>query len=92
MILGTATRLAEAEGLSLRPDEGLLAEVTGLVEWPVVLLGSIDDAFMDVPAEVLITSMRSHQKYFSLLKADGSLAPGRAARQLVATFRHAIGG
>jgi glycyl-tRNA synthetase beta chain len=71
-------RQAEAaarEGLTLKADDGLLAEVTGLVEWPVVLVGTIDDKFMGVPAEVLITSMRSHQKYFSLLKADGSLAP-----------------
>ncbi|TAN48296.1 MAG: glycine--tRNA ligase subunit beta, partial [Rhodospirillales bacterium] len=67
--------LAEAEGLSTRPDKGLLDEVAGLVEWPVVHLGRIDDAFMDVPPEVLITSMRSHQKYFSLTRPDGSLAP-----------------
>ena len=46
-----------------------------LVEWPVVMTGRIDDDFMDVPDEVLITSMRAHQKYFSLLNADGSLAP-----------------
>ncbi|EPY03337.1 glycine--tRNA ligase subunit beta [Magnetospirillum fulvum] len=74
-ILTGALALARAEGLTLKDDEGLLAEVAGLVEWPVPLIGSIDDAFMDVPAEVLITSMRAHQKYFSLLKADGSLAP-----------------
>ena len=74
-ILSGAEALAAAEGLTLKADDGLLAEVTGLVEWPVPLIGSIDDSFMDVPAEVLITSMRSHQKYFSLLKADGSLAP-----------------
>jgi glycyl-tRNA synthetase beta chain len=74
-ILSGAEELAAAEGLTLKADDGLLAEVTGLVEWPVPLVGSIDDSFMDVPAEVLITSMRSHQKYFSLLKADGSLAP-----------------
>jgi len=74
-ILTGALALAQAEGLTLKADDGLLAEVAGLVEWPVPLIGSIDDAFMDVPAEVLITSMRSHQKYFSLLKADGSLAP-----------------
>lgn len=74
-ILSGAEALAAAEGLTLKQDDGLLAEVTGLVEWPVPLVGSIDDRFMDVPAEVLITSMRAHQKYFSLLKADGSLAP-----------------
>ncbi|MDA8229862.1 MAG: glycine--tRNA ligase subunit beta [Magnetospirillum sp.] len=74
-ILRQAEAAAAAEGYTLRQDEGLLAEVTGLVEWPVVLAGSIDEAFMAVPQEVLITSMRAHQKYFSLLKADGSLAP-----------------
>ncbi|SOD96003.1 glycine--tRNA ligase subunit beta [Caenispirillum bisanense] len=75
VILTEAQRLCEAEGLTLKDDEGLLREVTGLVEWPVVLMGRIDDTFMDVPAEVLTTSMRSHQKYFSVLNPDGSLAP-----------------
>ena len=45
---------------------GLLAEVAGLVEWPVILVGTIEDQFMDVPAEILQTSMRTHQKYFAL--------------------------
>ena len=53
-------------GLELIPDEGLLAEVSGLVEWPVVLIGSIEERFMDVPPEILQTSMRTHQKYFAL--------------------------
>ncbi|HWC63573.1 MAG TPA: glycine--tRNA ligase subunit beta [Rhizomicrobium sp.] len=48
------------------PDEGLLNEVAGLAEWPLVLLGSIPQEFMDVPEEILQTSMRTHQKYFSL--------------------------
>ena len=74
-ILAAAEAAATREGYALRADDGLLAEVTGLVEWPNVLVGSIDDRFMAVPHEVLITSMRSHQKYFSLLKADGTLAP-----------------
>ncbi|MEC9347855.1 MAG: glycine--tRNA ligase subunit beta [Pseudomonadota bacterium] len=67
--------LAAAEGLHLHEDAGLLEEVAGLVEWPVPLVGRIDDSFMDVPAEVLTTSMRTHQKYFALDHADGSLAP-----------------
>jgi glycyl-tRNA synthetase beta chain len=74
-ILGQATVLAEIEGLSLKDDPGLLDEVTGLVEWPVVRIGRIDAAFMDVPPEVLTTAMRAHQKYFSLMDADGRLAP-----------------
>ena len=53
---------------------GLLDEVTGLVEWPVILIGSIDAAFMELPPEVLTTSMREHQKYFALENPDGTLA------------------
>ncbi len=69
-----ALKLAAAEGLTLKGDPGLLDEVLGLVEWPVVLMGSIDEAFMDVPQEALISSMRKHQKYFSCLDKDGNLA------------------
>jgi len=57
---------AFVHGLEMIPDEGLLNEVAGLVEWPVILVGVIEDQFMDVPAEILQTSMRTHQKYFSL--------------------------
>ena len=74
-ILAEATRLAASEGLTLEPDDGLLDEVAGLVEWPVVLLGTIDPQFMDVPAEVLITSMRTHQKYFATRTPEGQLGP-----------------
>jgi glycyl-tRNA synthetase beta chain len=70
-----ATARAKKAGLVLRDDPALLDEVTGLIEWPVVLMGKIDEAFMDVPPEVLITSMRSHQKYFALTDAKGKLAP-----------------
>ncbi|WP_419799473.1 MAG: glycine--tRNA ligase subunit beta [Terasakiella sp.] len=70
-----AEAVAKEQGFVLKDDEGLLNEVTGLVEWPVVHAGQIDDAFMEVPQECLITSMRSHQKYFSCLKEDGTLAP-----------------
>lgn len=69
-----AAALAKADGLTVKPDQGLLEEVCGLVEWPVPIMGRIDDAFMDVPAEALVTSMRSHQKYFSAEHADGTLA------------------
>ncbi|MEI9989656.1 MAG: glycine--tRNA ligase subunit beta [Rhizomicrobium sp.] len=57
---------AFVHGLEMIPDEGLLDEVAGLVEWPVVLIGAIEDQFMDVPPEILQTAMRTHQKYFSL--------------------------
>jgi glycyl-tRNA synthetase beta chain len=66
---------AKTLALTLKEDRGLLEEVAGLVEWPVPLIGGIDESFMDVPAEVLTTAMRAHQKYFALLKADGGLAP-----------------
>ncbi|WP_225768677.1 glycine--tRNA ligase subunit beta [Inquilinus sp. Marseille-Q2685] len=65
---------AKAAGLALRDDPGLLEEVAGLVEWPVAHLGRIDEAFMEVPEEVLVTSMRTHQRYFALEGADGKLA------------------
>ncbi|SDG52294.1 glycine--tRNA ligase subunit beta [Thalassobaculum litoreum] len=73
-ILAEAKALCEAEGLVLRDDPGLLDEVCGLVEWPVPLMGRIDAEFMSVPPEVLVTSMRSHQKYFAVEKPDGTLA------------------
>jgi glycyl-tRNA synthetase beta chain len=72
-ILADAQAACAKLGVILRDDPGLLDEVAGLVEWPVVLAGAIDENFMDVPAEVLVTSMRAHQKYFATLNADGSL-------------------
>jgi glycyl-tRNA synthetase beta chain len=73
-IAADATAAAAKLGVKLRDDPGLLDEVTGLVEWPVVYAGAIDEKFMGVPAEVLVTSMRAHQKYFATLNSDGSLA------------------
>ncbi|MGD0190742.1 MAG: glycine--tRNA ligase subunit beta [Rhizomicrobium sp.] len=67
IILHGAKQQAFAIGLDLIEDEELLDEVAGLAEWPVVLVGRIEDQFMDVPPEILQTSMRTHQKYFSLL-------------------------
>lgn len=66
--------LAAGAGLSVAPDEGLLDEVTGLVEWPVPLLGRIDDAFMELPPEVRELSMKINQKYFALRDAAGKPA------------------
>jgi glycyl-tRNA synthetase beta chain len=54
-------------------DEELLEEVTGLVEWPVALVGTFDEAFLDVPAEPLIYSMKDHQKYFPVFTKKGEL-------------------
>jgi glycyl-tRNA synthetase beta chain len=66
VIWNEAQQQAFASGLELVEDRGLLAEVAGLVEWPVVLLGRIDDAFLGLPPEVLQTSMKEHQKFFSV--------------------------
>lgn len=74
-ILQQAERVASAKGCLIQPDTALLDEVTGLVEWPVALVGNIDKEFMDLPPEVLSTVMKKHQKYFSLLGKDGKLAP-----------------
>jgi glycyl-tRNA synthetase beta chain len=74
-ILGDAKRRAEEHGLVLVPDEPLLEEVAGLVEWPVVLVGSIDNAFMALPSEVRRTTMRANQKYFTLEHPGGKPAP-----------------
>ena len=74
IIVAELAKLAMAEKLSVQDDPALLSEVTGLVEWPVPLLGTIDAAFMDVPAEVLTSAMRKHQKYFALSTPDGKLA------------------
>jgi glycyl-tRNA synthetase beta chain len=73
-IRAEAERVAAAEGLSLRPDDGLLDENAGLTEWPVVLLGRIEDRFMALPPEVLQVSMRTHQKYFATETPEGELA------------------
>ncbi|MCB1378212.1 MAG: glycine--tRNA ligase subunit beta, partial [Alphaproteobacteria bacterium] len=70
-----ARNLAFAQGLELIEDEGLLKEVAGLVEWPVVLMGSFDESFLAVPPEVIATSIRTHQKCFALRDAKtGKLA------------------
>ena len=75
IILEGAEALAKKEGLRLRHDRGLLNEVAGLVEWPVPLIGSIDEKFLGLPPEVLMTTMRTHQRYFALETSDGALAP-----------------
>ena len=61
-----AATLAFARGLEVVEDEGLLAEVAGLVEWPVTLMGTIEEQFLGLPPEVLRTSMKEHQKFFSV--------------------------
>ncbi len=64
IILTDARNLAFANGLELVEDEGLLEEVSGLVEWPVVLMGEFEEAFLDIPAEVIRLTIRANQKCF----------------------------
>ena len=66
IILQEMKNQAFAQGLELINDPSLLNEVVGLIEWPVVLLGKLEDEFLSLPAEVLQTSMREHQKFFSI--------------------------
>ncbi len=70
-----AKALAAAHDLTMKDDDALLDEVTGLVEWPVPMLGRIDAASMALPPEVLVTSMRAHQKYFALETPERAMAP-----------------
>jgi glycyl-tRNA synthetase beta chain len=60
--------------VAFKRDDGLLEEVAGLVEWPVPMLGTIDAQFMDLPPEVLVVSMKTHQRYFATTGRDGALA------------------
>jgi glycyl-tRNA synthetase beta chain len=70
-----AKNLAFAQGLELIEDEGLFTEVAGLVEWPVILMGSFDQKYLDVPPEVIITTIKNNQKCFCLREAkSGKLA------------------
>ena len=74
-ILGEIETLATKEELTLLEDQALLDEVVGLVEWPIALMGHMDEAFLEIPQEVLTTTMRKNQKYFALIAPDGTLAP-----------------
>jgi glycyl-tRNA synthetase beta chain len=73
-ILKQANQAASDNGLALKEDIGLANEVTGLVEWPTVLVGTIDAKYMDLPQEVLVSEMRAHQKYFALLTKNGTMS------------------
>ncbi|MBI1213915.1 MAG: glycine--tRNA ligase subunit beta [Alphaproteobacteria bacterium] len=74
-ILHEAKQLAHAQNLELIADDALADEVVGLVEWPVVLIGQFEKAFLEVPQEILISTMRANQKYFALKDpATGKLA------------------
>lgn len=76
---GSIRKLVEQAALRLggeaHIDEGLLDEVTALVEYPVVVCGEFDAAFLELPAEVLVTTMQENQKYFAVFDTDGGLLP-----------------
>ncbi len=77
-ILTEARQLCAAQNLELVDDIGLLEEVAGLAEYPVVIIGDMDKSFLDLPPEVIRLSMRTHQKYFAVrdpARKDGGLAP-----------------
>ncbi len=75
IILTDARNLAFAQGLDLVEDEGLLEEVAGLVEWPVVLMGSFEERFLDIPGEAIRATIRANQKCFVLRDpATGTIA------------------
>ncbi len=75
LILKSLHELAASESLLLEEDEALLAEVCGLVEWPVPLLGSIAPEYMELPPEILRSVMKNHQRYFSFKDINGAMAP-----------------
>ena len=70
-----ALEVAQKHGLNIKFDEGLLKEINGLVEYPTVLIGKIENNFMSLPKELLITVMKNHQKYHHLLDENDQLAP-----------------
>lgn len=74
IILADARNLAFANGLELIEDEGLLEEVAGLVEWPVVLLGEFEEEFLEIPHEVIRLTIKANQKCFVTRHQDGGMA------------------
>ncbi len=75
MIMQQLDAMASEHGWKIPVDEGLLDEVVHLVEFPTALYGSFDPAFLQIPREVLITSMREHQRYFPVENEAGELLP-----------------
>ncbi|EGL82647.1 Glycyl-tRNA synthetase beta subunit [Caldalkalibacillus thermarum TA2.A1] len=68
-------RLEEEHGWLIPIDQDLLEEVTNLVEYPTAIWGTFDEAFLDIPEDVLITSMKEHQRYFPVKNKEGRLLP-----------------
>lgn len=83
-----ALAAASAKGVELRLDEGLLEEVTGLVEWPVCLMGQFDEKYLSLPPEVLILEMKHHQKYFACYGHERSAGSEQMPTQKEQISRH----
>jgi len=74
LVTAELARLERETGLRVRPDDGLLAEVIHLGEYPVGVSGGFDASFLEVPEELIVTEMRNHQRYFAMEDAGGKLA------------------
>jgi glycyl-tRNA synthetase beta chain len=74
-IVQQTRELAQAKGGTVLDDPGLVEEVANLVEYPVAVMGSFNKDYLRVPKEILITAMREHQRYFSVVASDGNLLP-----------------
>lgn len=75
VVISELSRIAREQELKVRPDDALIDEVVQLGEYPVGVCGRFDERFLEVPEEVIVTSMRNNQRYFALEQADGKLAP-----------------
>lgn len=73
-IVAELARIEGETGARVREDQALLDEVVNLVEYPVAVCGEFDPAFLEVPEEVIVSAMRSHQRYFAMEDGDGKLA------------------
>ena len=85
IIVNDARSLAFAQGLEVVEDDGLLEEVAGLVEWPIVLMGSFEERFLDIPPEVIRATIRANQKCFVLQKPSFDTMPSAPAQDEVNT-------
>lgn len=75
VVVGELSRLERSTGLKVRPDDALIDEVVQLGEYPVGVCGQFDPAFLTVPEEVIVTTMRNNQRYFAMEDGEGKLAP-----------------
>ncbi len=74
LVLAELSRLERETGMRVRRDDALVGEVIHLGEYPVGVAGEFDPAFLGIPEEIVVTSMRNHQRYFAMESADGKLA------------------